>query len=80
MARESFSPKWCPHVSGTYSRDLDADGNPEPTWVELSCSKCGDAHRVKCESGAPRHWVQLYAQQHVHRDALKEQFPGGTSR
>lgn len=75
MARETFSPRWAPHVVGTYDRTTDPDGNPEPTWVELSCSICKDSHRVKCESGAPRHWVQIFAQQHVHRDALLGEFP-----
>lgn len=74
--KEEYSPKWAPHVKGVYSREVDPEtGQPEPTWVMLSCSICQDVHRVRCDSGAPRNWVLKYATAHVHRDALKEPFP-----
>lgn len=78
MATETFSPKWAPHCVGSFDRSYDEDGKPEPTWVELSCSVCGAAHRAKCESGAPRDWVLRWANAHLHRDALKDPFPGGS--
>jgi hypothetical protein len=68
--RESWSPRWAPHASGTYERALTPEGTPEPTWVQLSCSICGQTHQVKCESGAPTHWIQRWASVHLHRDVL----------
>lgn len=67
---ECYRPAWCPHVQGTYRRAFDADGKPEAIWVELSCDACGDRHRARCESGAPRQWVLRYATAHVHRDVM----------
>ncbi len=67
---EAWSPKWAPHARGTYEREVDSDGKPEPTWVLLSCDVCGETHRVRCESGAPRHWIQRWANVHLHRDPL----------
>lgn len=75
MARESFSPRWAPHVSGSFDRSFDPEGRPEPTWVELSCSNCGETHRVKCESGAPTQWILKWASVHLHRDPLNDPFP-----
>lgn len=75
MSRETFSPKWCPHVSGQYDRGFDADGKPEPTWVELSCSFCHETYKIKCESGAPRQHVLRWASVHLHRDPMKDPFP-----
>jgi len=70
VASEVWSPKWCPHVSGVYEREFDPDGRPEPTWVLLSCERCKEKHRVRCDSGAPRVWIQKYASVHLHRDQL----------
>lgn len=70
MPREVWAPRWCPHASGSYERTTGPDGKPEPTWVFLSCSVCGQEHRVKCESGAPLHWIQKWASVHLHRDVM----------
>jgi hypothetical protein len=69
---EKYSPTWAPHVAGEYERDTDPEtGRPEPTWVRLSCGMCGESHRVRCDSGAPRNWVLKWAVLHAHRDPLK---------
>ncbi len=70
MASETWAPKWAPHASGTYERAIAPDGSPEPTWVELKCAECGEAHRAKCESGMPREWILRWARVHLHRDPL----------
>ncbi len=72
MSTETYSPRWALHVSGTYERAMDpVTGKPEPTIVRLACATCGDTHQARCESGAPRQWVLIYARAHVHRDVLK---------
>lgn len=74
--KEEYSPAWCPHVKGIFTRAVDPEtGAPEPTWVTCSCGICGDIYRVRCESGAPRQWVLKFATLHVHRDALRDPFP-----
>lgn len=70
-----YSPKWCPHVKGTYEREVDEEGKPVPTWVTMSCGKCGDVYRMRCDSGAPTQWILKFAVQHVHRDVLNDPFP-----
>jgi hypothetical protein len=77
---ETYAPRWAPHASGTFERETDGDGLPAPTWVRLSCSKCGATHSVRCVSGAPRNQVVAWASAHLHRDAMKEEFPKGGAR
>lgn len=68
---ESYSPRWCPHVTGTFERKTDnVTGLPEPTMVEMHCTTCGDRTSVKCFFGVPRTKVATYATLHVHRDPL----------
>ena len=73
MPKEQWSPRWAPHASGSFDRAMGPDGKPEPTWVQLSCSVCNATHQVKCESGAPTHWIQRWATVHLHRDVLDHQ-------
>jgi len=72
MSEESWSPAWAPHVVGIYTREFDSEGKPEPTIVRMTCTfpGCGATHQHKCESGAPRQWIQWFAQNHLHRDPL----------
>jgi len=74
--KETYSPKWCPHVSGSFVRASDpTTGKPEPTWVTMSCSVCNDVYRMRCDSGAPIQWILKFATQHLHRDPLRDPFP-----
>jgi hypothetical protein len=59
-------------VTGTYDRSFDPEGKPEKTMVYLTCNfpGCGATHQHSCESGAPRQWIQYFAQGHLHRDPL----------
>lgn len=75
MAEETYRPKWAPHVVGTYARELDEDGKPEPTLVRFRCETCGEGGQRRCDSGAPIQWVLKFATNHLHRDALKDPFP-----
>jgi hypothetical protein len=76
MAVEVFRPKWAPHVSGTFERVLEDDGTPARIVVELLCDRCKQTHQARCDSGAPTSWVLRFAVNHVHRDALIDEFPG----
>jgi ribosomal protein S27AE len=71
-SRGESSPACAPHVTGRYPpRRYDPQvGGFETVTVELSCSKCGDVHKVACSSGQPRSHVANYAVVHLHRDAL----------
>lgn len=80
MGAETYSPKWAPHVTGTFTLVTGEDGIPEPCDVALACAACGDTHQHRCTSGMPRQWILRYAQAHVHRDALKDPFPKQRSR
>ena len=70
MALETYSPKFAPHVTGTYERKVDEDGRPERIEVALTCSTCGDRCAVPCYAGAPRTKVLAYAMNHVHADPM----------
>lgn len=72
---EEFRPKWAPHVVGTYEREVDEDGKPEPTMVRFCCEVCKETGQHRCDSGAPRQWILRFAINHVHRDALNAPFP-----
>jgi hypothetical protein len=65
---ERYSPNWAPHVVGAFERKADEDGNPEPIWIELTCSRCGEQGRTKCVTGAPRQQILRWATIHAHRD------------
>ncbi len=75
MSVEEYRPAWCPHVVGRFERKVDEEGKPEAIRVDLECDECGELARATCESGAPRQWVLRFAQAHVHRDPLNDQFP-----
>lgn len=72
---DSYSPKWAPHVSGSWTLTYEDDGTPEPCVVLMTCATCGATHRTTCRSGMPRQWVLRFATAHAHRDPLRDPFP-----
>lgn len=71
--RETWSPSWAPHITGTYDvRTYDPEtGVPDEQRVDIRCGSCGSTHRVVCRTGHVREHVATFARVHAHRDPLQ---------
>ncbi len=70
--REPYSPKWAPHVEGWHEprREALPGEPPDAQKVGARCAVCGNTFEYRCTSGRVRWRINLWAQQHLHRDRL----------
>ena len=69
---ESWIPPSAPHVLGEYTKRVwdEHEKKHETQLVRMRCSKCGDAHQVRCDSGRVRAHISRYAALHQHGDVF----------